>query len=122
MASTEKTVTLWLYRVFFLLLVAVVIDVQADDIRRKTLTFHPSLQPLNRNTREIVVPAQSFDDDPAQDFSNTQAFEEKFEIEGGRMKRQASSLPQGAVRGVLPSLPANSTSVVNLLYLSYNFV
>lgn len=88
-------------------------NVQADDVRRKTLTFHPSLQPLNRNTREIVMPAQSFDDDSAQDFSNTQPLPEKFELEGGRMKRQASSLPQGAVRGVLPSLPANSTSVVS---------
>lgn len=113
MASTEKAVTLWLYRVFFFLLVAVVIDIQGNEIRRKTLTFHSSLQKSSTNTREIVMPAEAFDEELALDFSIKSSLPEKYEIEGGRIKRQTSSPAQSAVRGFLPALPANSTSVVS---------
>lgn len=109
MASTEKTVTLWLYGVVFLLIG--VNNVHADEIRQKTLTLHPSLQqqPHSRGTREVVVPVNSFQDDESAQESFT--FPES--VDSDRVKRQASTLPQGAVRGILPALPANSTSVVS---------
>lgn len=116
MASTEKTVTLWLFPVFLFVLVLAVNDVRPDEIRRKTLTFHPSLLHTNsRNTRDIVLPANAFNDDADQDISIKQSVPQM--DEGGRVKRDATVLPQGSVRGLLPTLPANSTSVVSC-YLS----
>ena len=108
MASTEKTVTLWLY--FSFLLAAVVIDVNSHRINRpSTLTFHPSLQVGDKKTREIVMPVNSFDQnlDPSQHLSESDG-----EPDSPRSKRQAF-LPQGSVRGLLPSLPANSTTAVS---------
>lgn len=114
MASTEKTVTLWIYRaITFLSVVALLSDVvKADDVRRKTLTFHPSLQENSRETRDIVLPVNELGD--GQDFSINQHISEHFKDD--RVKRQATVLPsQGSsVRGFLPTLPANSTSVVSL--------
>lgn len=110
MASTEKAVTLWLYRAFaFLFAVTVLSNVaKADDVRKKTLTFHPSLH-VESKSRDIVLPAESLD----QDVSLDQHVSELFT--GDRVKRQAPT-PQSqvsSVRGVLPPLPANSTSVVS---------
>lgn len=111
MASTEKAVTLWLYRAFaFLFAVTVLSNVaKADDVRKKTLTFHPSLH-VESKSRDIVLPAESLD----QDVSLDQHVSELFT--GDRVKRQAPT-PQSqvsSVRGVLPPLPANSTSVFPL--------
>ena len=110
MASTEKTVTLWLFPVFLFLLVLAVKDVRPEEIRQKTLTFHSSLlQSNNKNTRDIILPA--FGDDKDPDLSIKYSSPEQ---QAGRVKRDASStIPQGSVRGLLPTLPANSTSVVS---------
>lgn len=114
MASTEKTVTLWLYRaIAFLSVVALLSSkvVKADGVRRKTLTFHPSLEQNSRKTRDIVLPVNEYGD--GKDFSINQHVSEH--IENDRVKRQAPTLlSQGSsVRGFLPTLPANSTSVVS---------
>lgn len=104
MASTEKAVTLWLYRFIAFLFVVSVLSyvVEADNVyRRKTLTFHPSLN-VESKSRDIILPVESLDQDVSELFT------------GDRVKRQASTLQsQGSsVRGILPPLPANSTSVV----------
>ncbi|EFX60397.1 hypothetical protein DAPPUDRAFT_124324 [Daphnia pulex] len=112
MASTEKAVTLWLYRAFaFLFALSVLSNVAKadDDVRKKTLTFHPSLHHVESKSRDIVLPTESLD----QDVSLDQHVSELFA--GDRVKRQAPT-PQSqvsSVRGVLPPLPANSTSVVS---------
>jgi hypothetical protein len=121
MASTEKAVTLWLYRAFgFLFALSVLSNVaKADnDVRKKTLTFHPSLHHVESKSRDIVLPAESFD----QDVSLDQHVSELFA--GDRVKRQAPT-PQSqvsSVRGVLPPLPANSTSVVSQSFGSIQFI
>jgi len=119
MASTEKAVTLWLYRAFaFLFVVSVLFNfVKADDVRKKTLTFHPSLD-IESKSRDIVLPVESLD----QDMSLDQHVSELFADD--RVKRQAPTLQsQGSsVRGFLPPLPANSTSVVSQSYARIHFI
>lgn len=114
MASTEKAVTLWLYRFIAFLFVVSVLSyvVEADNVyRRKTLTFHPSLN-VERKNRDIILPVESLDQDVSELF------------EGDRVKRQASTLQsQGSsVRGILPPLPANSTSVVRQSFAKINCI
>ena len=114
MASTEKAVTLWLYRFIAFLFVVSVLSyvVEADNVyRRKTLTFHPSLNVESKN-RDIILPVESLDQDVSELFA------------GDRVKRQASTLQsQGSsVRGILPPLPANSTSVVRQSFAKINCI
>ena len=67
---------------------------------------------VESKNRDIILPVESLDQDVSELFA------------GDRVKRQASTLQsQGSsVRGILPPLPANSTSVVRQSFAKINCI